>query len=111
MVNFCEKCGALLQPTRNDKGIISLFCKVCKEESKEEFKDQSYQIKSKINHSEKDRLTIIEDEFDVRPTARVICPKCSHTEARYWEAEDRRKEEWETTTYYQCVKCNWVWSE
>ncbi len=111
MVNFCENCGTLLQPNRNDDGSISLYCKVCKEESKEEFKDQSYQIKSKIAHTEKDRLTVIEDEFDVRPTARVICPKCKHIEARYWEAEDRKKEDWETTTYFQCVKCNWVWSE
>jgi transcription factor S len=111
MVNFCEKCGSLLIPERRDDGIVKLFCKTCKAESKEKFKDASYQVKSKIDHTVKDRLTVIEEEFDIRPIIRVACPKCNFAEARYWEAEDRRKEEWETTTYYQCVKCNWVWSE
>jgi DNA-directed RNA polymerase subunit M len=111
MVNFCEKCGSLLAPTRKEDGSISLYCKVCKEYSKEKFRDESYQIKSKINHGVKDKLTVIEEEFDVRPSIRVACPKCNHYEARYWEAEDRRKEEWETTMYYKCTKCGWVWSE
>ena len=112
MVNFCEKCGSLLVPQRDPKDTkIILFCKVCKSESKEKFKDTSYQIKSRIQHSEKDKLTVIEEDFDVRPSIRVACPRCNHFEARYWEAEDRRKEEWETTTYYKCTKCNWVWSE
>jgi DNA-directed RNA polymerase subunit M len=111
MVNFCEKCGSLLSPNRREDGTITLYCKHCKEESKESFKDNSYQIKAKIQHNEKDKTTVIEEEFDVRPTIRVVCPKCSHAEARYWEAEDRRKEEWETTMYYQCSSCSWVWSE
>ena len=111
MVNFCEKCGSLLIPERKDDGSLKLFCKNCKADSKEKYKESSYQVKSKINHTEKDRLTVIEQDFDVRPTTRVACPKCNHPEARYWEAEDRRKEEWETTMYYQCVKCGWVWSE
>ena len=90
---------------------MSLYCKVCKEDSKEKYTSDSYQIKSKIAHTEKDKLTIIEEEFDVRPTIRVACPKCGHNEARYWEAENRRKEEWETTTYYKCTKCGKVWAE
>jgi DNA-directed RNA polymerase subunit M len=111
LVSFCEKCGSLLVPMRNEKGKVDLYCKVCKTRSKERFKESSYQVKSKIKHSEKDKLTIIEEDFDIRPTIRIICPKCGHNEARYWEAEDRRKEEWETTTYYKCTKCGRVWSE
>ena len=78
LVNFCEKCGSLLAPTKKEDGSISLYCKVCKEYSKEKYKDNSYQIKSKINHSVKDKLTVIEEEFDVRPSIRVACPKCNH---------------------------------
>ncbi|MHA1940292.1 MAG: RPA12/RPB9/RPC11 RNA polymerase family protein [Candidatus Hodarchaeales archaeon] len=113
MVNFCEKCGSLLSPNRQDDGTMVLYCTQCKEESKEAFKNDSYQIKSKIAHDEKDKTTVIEEEFDVRPIIRVACPKCNNAEARYWEAEDRKKEEWETTVYYKCTSssCGWVWSE
>ncbi len=112
MVSFCDKCGSLLIPNRDDKGKVTLFCKSCNIEFKETYKDSSYQVSSRIKHSEKDMLTVVEEEFDVRPKIRVACPKCNHFEARYWEAEDRRKqEEWETTTYYQCTKCRKVWHE
>ena len=111
MVSFCETCGSLLVPTRDKSGKISLFCKVCKAQSKEKFKNSSYQIRSKIKHTEKDKLTVIEEDFDIRPTIRIGCPRCQHYEALYWEGEDRRKEEWETTTFYKCTKCGWVWNE
>ena len=111
MVKFCDKCGALLTPRRNKDNSITLICKICKTESKESFYESSYQISSKIKHSEKDKLTVVEEDFDIRPSIKVACPRCNNYEARYWEAEDRRKEEWETTTYYKCTKCNWVWSE
>ncbi|MFX0182602.1 MAG: transcription factor S [Candidatus Hodarchaeota archaeon] len=111
MVSFCEKCGSLLVPQKKEDGMVSLFCKQCKTESKETFKESSYQVKAKIKHNEKDMLTIIEEDFDVRPIIRIACRRCDNFEARYWEAEDRRKEEWETTTYYKCTKCGWVWSE
>jgi DNA-directed RNA polymerase subunit M len=111
VVSFCEKCGSLLVPKRNEDGTVTLLCKHCKTESKEAFKESSYQVKAKIKHSEKDMLTVIEEDFDIRPTIRIACQRCDNFEARYWEAEDRRKEEWETTTYYKCTKCGWVWSE
>ncbi|UCE13310.1 MAG: hypothetical protein JSV04_14130 [Candidatus Heimdallarchaeota archaeon] len=111
MVSFCEKCGALLIPQRNKDDTVTLVCRVCKTESKEKFEDSSYQISSRIQHTEKDMMTVIEEDFDIRPSVRIACQKCNNFEARYWEAEDRRKEEWETTTYYKCTKCGWVWSE
>ncbi|MHA2225001.1 MAG: transcription factor S [Candidatus Hodarchaeales archaeon] len=111
MVNFCENCGSLLIPQREENGTVKLICRACNTESKEKFKESSYQVSSKINHDEKDKLTVIEEDFDIRPTIRVACKKCNNTEARYWEAEDRRKEEWETTTYYKCTRCGWVWNE
>ncbi len=111
MVSFCEKCGALLIPQRHEDESVSLICKVCKTESKDKFKESSYQVSSKISHNEKEMATVIEEDFDIRPSAKVACPRCNNYEARYWEAENRRKEEWETTTYYKCTKCGWVWSE
>lgn len=112
MVSFCDKCGSLLIPKRNTKDKVTLLCKTCKVEFKEGYKDSSYQVSSKIKHDEKDFLTVVEEEFDVRPKIRTECPKCGHFEARYWEAENRKKqEEWETTTYYKCTKCKKVWSE
>ncbi len=111
MVKFCEKCGALMIPQRHENDSVTLVCKVCKTESKDEYKESSYQISSKIKHDEKDKSIIVEEEFDVRPSMKVVCPRCNNYEARYWEAENRRKEEWETTTYFKCTKCAWVWSE
>ncbi|MFW9779545.1 MAG: transcription factor S [Candidatus Heimdallarchaeota archaeon] len=113
MVSFCKNCGSLLLPQRKDDGKVILYCKVCDTKFEDQFTENSYQVKSKIRHTEEDLLTVIEDQadFDIRPTTRIACPRCSHHEARYWEAENRKKEEWETTTYYKCTACNWVWSE
>lgn len=111
VVSFCEECGSLLIPQRTEDDNVILFCKHCKIESKERFKEESYQVKARIQHTEKDKMTVIEEDFDIRPTIRIACRRCNNFEARYWEAEDRRKEEWETTTYYKCTKCGLVWSE
>ena len=113
MVSFCNKCGALLSPNKNEKGKMQLTCLVCKVKSKEKFKNETYAVKQKIIHdSVKEKLTVIEESFDIRPiTNQASCIKCGNNEARYWEAENRKKEDWESATYYKCTKCGWVWTE
>lgn len=113
MVSFCKTCGSLLIPKRQDDDTVILYCKVCDKESEEQYAEASYQVKSKIKHSEEDLLTVIEsqEDFDIRPSTRIACPRCSNYKALYWEAENRKKTDWETTTYYKCTACKWIWSE
>ena len=115
MVNFCEKCGSFLIPRQRKKDtkkeIISLYCNSCKNETQKGFKEISYQVKTKISHKASERFTVIEEEFNVLPTIRNTCPFCGYIEAYYWEGENRRKQEWESMTYYKCKKCGRIWSE
>ncbi len=115
MVNFCEKCGSFLIPKQRKKDmkneIISLYCNSCKELTQRGFNEISYVVKTKIPHGASDRLTVIEEEFTVYPSIRHSCPRCGHHEAYYWEGENRRKQEWESMTFYKCKKCGRIWSE
>ncbi len=114
-MNFCEKCGSLLIPNQKkrpkNKGSISLFCSSCKNSTEKGISEISYLIRTRIPHGEKDHLQVIEEEFSTYPKTRNNCTKCGNHEAYYWEGENRKKEEWESMTYFKCTKCALVWSE
>ncbi|MHA2245157.1 MAG: hypothetical protein ACXADY_09320 [Candidatus Hodarchaeales archaeon] len=115
MVNFCEKCGSFLIPNLKrrirKKGDIALYCNGCRTLTQMNTKEISYQISSKIPHSEKDLSIMIESGFDKYPRIRNTCPGCGHHEAHYWEGGDGRKQEWESKIYYRCLKCRRIWCE
>lgn len=114
MVSFCEKCGFLLIPkqkNRINKGFIALYCNFCKKTEKKGFDEISYKISTRIPHGENDQSLIIDEEFNADPIIRNTCPKCGYQEAHYWEAGDRRKQEWEPITYYRCIKCKMTWND
>ncbi|MFX1283194.1 MAG: hypothetical protein ACFFB5_06040 [Promethearchaeota archaeon] len=114
MVNFCENCGNLLIPRqkkRMKKGYVHLYCNYCKKGIDKEFKETSYLVITRIPHNEKERTHVIDKVFSIFPKVRNICPRCGYAESEYWEAGDRRKDEWESITYYQCLQCKWIWFE
>ncbi|MHA2243998.1 MAG: hypothetical protein ACXADY_03435 [Candidatus Hodarchaeales archaeon] len=114
MVNFCENCGNLLIPRqkrRIKQGYVNLYCNFCKKGIDKEFRETSYLVITRIPHDEKDRTQVIDEVFSIYPKIRNLCPRCGYYEAQYWEAGNRRKVEWESMTYYKCLKCSWLWFE
>jgi DNA-directed RNA polymerase subunit M/transcription elongation factor TFIIS len=76
-----------------------------------EIGETSYLVITRIPHNEKDRTFLIEEAFSIYPIIRNNCPRCGYYDVQYWEAGDRRREEWESMTYYKCIQCQWVWFE
>jgi DNA-directed RNA polymerase subunit M len=112
LVEFCDKCGFILLPINkrsNRKIYIDLYCNNCKTIQKKTIGESSYKVSTKIPHGIKDYSVIINDEFYTDPIIRVNCPKCGYHEAFYWESSNRRKQEWESVTYYRCIKCKNTW--
>ena len=114
MVKFCQKCGNLLIP-QYEKGkksnSIRLYCNCCRIIEKATVAGISYQLKTRIKHNAEDRLQIFEENFSVDPVVRQSCPKCGFLEAYYWQGGNRRKQEWESTTYYRCIRCKNTWND
>lgn len=113
-MRFCPKCGTLMRPVRRG-GKRILVCPSCGyEETSSNPVGSGYSISSKIQHSPKDKIIIIDskeaDERLPKLKDQVYCPKCGHNEVYYWVMQTRRADE-PPTRFYKCVKCGHVWRE
>ncbi|MBD3193109.1 MAG: transcription factor S [Candidatus Heimdallarchaeota archaeon] len=109
-MEFCEKCGTMLEARRKD-GKTILFCSKC--ETEKNLSKEKQTLKKKIKHSDKEKTIIIEnpDELKTMPTKKMHCPKCGKTvEAQYWTVQTRSGDE-APTRFYRCTKCKHTWRE
>lgn len=96
---FCPKCHLLMYP--NDGKFL---CRKC-----------GYESENKENHVvvEKHRereISVIKEEKEILPKARVTCPKCENNEA-YWILRQTRGADEPETTIYTCTNCGHRWRE
>ncbi|MFX0211242.1 MAG: transcription factor S [Candidatus Hodarchaeota archaeon] len=111
MVEFCEKCGALLFPEKKKSKTV-LKCRRCGT-AQEPDQAVDYRVRSEIRHSIKDETIIIdgdEKKLSVLPTTSTVCPKCHNTVAYYWMVQTRSADE-AMTTFLRCQKCGHTWRE
>lgn len=111
MVRFCPRCGGILRPMK-EKGKTILVCSRCgyKEESSP---SNAFRFSSKIEHSEKEKTIVLDNDIDVTKlpiTKEVTCRKCGAHEAYYWMIQTRAADE-PPTRFYKCVRCGYVWRE
>jgi DNA-directed RNA polymerase subunit M len=110
---FCDKCGALLIPTRDEKKKTTLRCPKCGIKTKSNTVEEGkYVLTQKIEHSVKDETVVIDDEVggEALPTATVECPRCGHNRASYWQSQIRSADEG-MTLFYRCVNCRHTWRD
>ncbi|MHA1577525.1 MAG: hypothetical protein ACTSU3_09205 [Candidatus Thorarchaeota archaeon] len=64
-MEFCEKCGALMLPKRNEedkpKKMITLQCRECGHE-KTVKSSLAYKVEYRIKHSPREKIVIVEEE-------------------------------------------------
>jgi DNA-directed RNA polymerase subunit M len=59
-MEFCEKCGSLMKPTKEDKGSF-LVCSSCGKKVKlTKTKSKAYTLTRKIEHKENEKLEVTE---------------------------------------------------
>ena len=111
-VLFCPDCETLLRKKRNEDGNIVYFCK-CGFETKAQETDR----KTSLTDEERKRKgmvtkTLILETTNIieNPTTDVVCPKCEHTKAEYFQYQTRSADE-PATTFYRCLKCDHKWRE
>lgn len=111
MLKFCPRCRGILKPRKEgDKNI--LVCTRCGY-TLESSESVSIKVSSRIEHSSKEKMVVIDNEIDVSKlpvTKDVTCKKCGAHEAYYWMIQTRAADE-PPTRFYKCIKCGYVWRE
>lgn len=62
-MKFCEKCGALMLPTKNDDETV-LKCRECGHEIPLE--TDGYKVEFRVQHSPREKIVIVEEETKKR---------------------------------------------
>ncbi len=101
---FCEKCGTILLPKKEERK-ISLACPSCGLVSK---KRETLVLKEKVQPLKKDQIEVVDKKVETLPKIKEQCPKCGHSDAYYWLVQTRAGDEAETR-FFRCAKCNHVW--
>lgn len=100
-MEFCPKCGTIL--IQKGKKFVCAKCKYVKKETIKLTSSEKIQEKEKIG-------VLKDDESNVWPTVKEICPKCGNDEAFFHSVQTRSGDEAETS-FFRCTKCKHVWRE
>ena len=101
---FCEKCGSLMIPKKED-GRKIIACSKCKNVST---KREHLVLREQIDLKQQKGIDVVDKRVDILPKVKEDCPKCGHREAYYWTVQTRAADEAETR-FFKCVKCNHTW--
>jgi DNA-directed RNA polymerase subunit M len=103
MVEFCEKCGAIIIGKKGEE----IKCPACGHVNvpKNEIK-----LKEKIEVKEELEVIDTSQTEEIHPITSVECPKCGNKEAYYWTKQTRASDEPETQ-FFKCVACGHQWRE
>ncbi len=110
-MKFCPRCGAMMIPRRKG-GKLVYVCPNCGYEEEAQSNISPLRISRTIQHSEKDKIVVIEDDEPkgLPKIKGVRCPRCGNDEAYYWVVQTRSADE-PSTRFYKCTKCGYVWRE
>jgi transcription factor S len=103
MVDFCEKCDAILIGKKGEE----VTCPSCGHSSKT---TSELSLKQKVEKQEEKEIIDISESEEIHPTTNVECPKCSHGIAYYWTRQTRAGDEPETQ-FFKCEVCKHQWRE
>lgn len=103
MVDFCEKCGAIIVGKKGEK----VKCPACgkSSEAKTEVK-----LSEKVKKKEEVEVINSNKTPEIHPTTEAECPQCGCTEAYYWTKQTRAGDEPETQ-FFKCTECAHQWRD
>lgn len=102
MVEFCDKCGALIMGKAGE----DTPCPSCGEVKKAKgHGDFSEKVENK-------EVEVIGSDptSDIHPITEAECPECKHDKAHYWTKQTRAGDEPETQ-FFKCEKCKHQWRD
>ncbi|MCW3998733.1 MAG: RPA12/RPB9/RPC11 RNA polymerase family protein [Candidatus Bathyarchaeota archaeon] len=102
-MNFCPKCGALLQVAK--KG-AALRCPKCKYQ--EPLKEEETKQKATLRLGKSAEIAVIDRKaasLRQLSTVKVVCPICGHTESETWTVETANETIHASVTFFRCTNC------
>jgi transcription factor S len=105
-MKFCEKCGAMLIPKKEDKKTV-FVCNSCGFVSN---RKENIVLVEKVGDGKKTLIDVVDKKIEVLPKVNQDCPKCDNKKSYYWLVQTRAGDEAETR-FFKCVKCNHTWRE
>jgi DNA-directed RNA polymerase subunit M/transcription elongation factor TFIIS len=104
-MNFCPKCGALLQVAK--KGSPSLRCPKCKYH--EPLKKEGAIQKIMVKNGKPVEIAVVDKDKEASlrqlPTIRIVCETCGNTKSETWNVEAADETIHSTVTFFRCTKC------
>lgn len=110
-MEFCDKCGAMIQP-KIIEGKVVIVCPTCGPLEKKVKKEDKI-LTEEITQKKDEQMVVIEnpDEINTMPTKKMECPKCKKVQdTQYWTLQTRSGDE-APTQFYRCTKCKHTWRE
>jgi DNA-directed RNA polymerase subunit M/transcription elongation factor TFIIS len=104
-MNFCPKCGALLQVAK--KGSPSLRCPKCKYQ--EPLKKEMAIQKIRVRNGKPVEIAVVDKDKEAMlrqlPTIHIVCETCGNTQSETWNVEAADETVHSTVTFFRCTKC------
>ena len=102
MVDFCEKCGALIMGKKGE----DTACPACGTVKK------AKGIEGLSQKVEQKEIEVVDADSssEIHPIIDNECPECKHSKAFYWSKQMRAGDEPETL-FYKCEKCKHQWRD
>ncbi len=104
-MQFCDECGSMMMPVKDDEGNAQLKCRSCGYVMKG---NSELTVSQTVKRTPKDKIVVIEDDSIPMPKTAASCPKCGNNEAYYWTVQTRRGDEG-ATEFYRCTDCKHTW--
>jgi DNA-directed RNA polymerase subunit M/transcription elongation factor TFIIS len=104
-MDFCPKCGSILQTTKKDCSI--LICPKCKYKKPIEHKESNKKISLQLGKVAEIAVIDKSKEALLRqlPTIHMVCETCGNTESETWTVEAADETIHASITYFRCTKC------
>ncbi|MCX8196316.1 MAG: transcription factor S [Acidilobaceae archaeon] len=108
LVNFCPRCGSVMQP-RAVEGRREMYCPKCGYATSLAIAQPT---RVEIVRSPRDKTNVITKQAPstMEKVKGISCPKCGHDEAFFWMMQTRAADE-PPTRFYRCAKCGHTWRE
>lgn len=103
MVDFCEKCGAIIMGKKGE----NVECSSCGAKNKAK---STIKLSEKVEHKEEIEVIDTNKTAEIHPTTEIECPQCGNHEAHYWTKQTRSGDEPETQ-FFKCVECAHQWRD
>jgi len=113
-MEFCPKCGSILQHKTMESGeqvVLTKRCQKCGYKSKDPSAAEKVDLKV-INHTPRQMVAVIEKGKDLstEPTVPIECPVCGGNKAYVWLVQTRGADE-SSTQFMRCTNCGYTFRE